>query len=53
MKKRRNKIVIAFIIYIIAIITSHISSLPTIWISRAIFIISYLIVRIEYSKKSF
>jgi Cd2+/Zn2+-exporting ATPase len=53
MKRRGEKIVIAFIIYLIAICLSYNKAISNVWISRGVFIISYLIVGLDILKKAF
>jgi Cd2+/Zn2+-exporting ATPase len=53
MKKRGIKIIVSAILYAIAIALSHIEWVTNVWISRGIFIISYLIVGFEIIKKAF
>ena len=48
MKKRRNKIIIAFILFIIALV----GKFPNEWVNNTIFILSYLIVGTEIIKKA-
>ena len=48
MKKRRNKIIIAFILFVIAIVVKF----PNEWINNLIYILSYLIVGTDIVKKA-
>ena len=48
MKKRRNKIIIAFILFMISIIIKF----PNVWINNILFILSYLTVGIEIVRKA-
>lgn len=52
-RKKLNKIIIAMIIYVVAIIMEKLNILEKFYVSQILFVVSYLIVGAEILKKAF